>query len=268
MRLAEFGRLTMKKENTYVEKLGKASTQGSLARKIHLLYDVAMALLCRIIRYPAHAHSFPYRLVMLFDDEIELARYEAILQVSPQEQTVPVSTQLETVKQTYPDFNVTQFVPAKTADIANRFSIQNQEGSSLIVAVNPYTGDVQGTIDRSDSIYELMNSIHGTLLIGDLGDRLIEIAASLGILLLVSGLYLWLPRDNASRAGFMKIRFGNGTRILMRDLHANLGGVLSIVLLFFLISGLSWAGVWGAKMVQAWNTFPTYYTWARNQNRY
>ncbi|WP_104040676.1 PepSY-associated TM helix domain-containing protein [Vibrio hyugaensis] len=199
--------------------------------------------------------------VMLFDDEIELARYEATLQVSPQEQMVPVSAQLETVKQVYPDFNVTQFVPAKTADLANRFSIQNQEGSSLIVAVNPYTGDVQGTINRGDSIYELMNSIHGTLLIGDLGDHLIEIAASLGILLLVSGLYLWLPRDNASRAGFLKIRFGNGTRILMRDLHANLGGVLSIVLLFFLISGLSWAGVWGAKMMQAWNTFPTYYSW-------
>ncbi|NMU24693.1 PepSY domain-containing protein, partial [Vibrio parahaemolyticus] len=88
----------------------------------------------------------------------------------------------------------------------------------------------------------LMNSIHGTLLIGDLGDRLIEIAASLGILLLVSGLYLWLPRDNASRAGFLKIRLNNGPRILMRYLHANLGGVLSIVLLFFLISGLSWAG--------------------------
>ncbi|HHX8438043.1 TPA: PepSY-associated TM helix domain-containing protein [Vibrio diabolicus] len=200
-------------------------------------------------------------LVMLFDDEIELARYEATLQVSPQEHMVPVSAQLETVKQAYPDFNVTQFVPAKTADMANRFSIQNQEGSSLIVAVNPYTGDVQGTINRGDSIYELMNSIHGTLLIGDLGDRLIEIAASLGILLLVSGLYLWLPRDNASRAGFLKIRFNNGPRILMRDLHANLGGVLSIVLLFFLVSGLSWAGIWGAKMVQAWNTFPTYYTW-------
>ncbi|MCV5390497.1 PepSY domain-containing protein, partial [Escherichia coli] len=87
-------------------------------------------------------------------------------------------------------------------------------------------------------------------------DRLIEISASLGILLLVSGLYLWLPRDNASRAGFLKIRIAQGSRILLRDVHANLGGVLSLVLLFFLISGLSWAGIWGAKMVQAWNTFP------------
>ncbi|WP_029860378.1 PepSY-associated TM helix domain-containing protein, partial [Vibrio parahaemolyticus] len=200
-------------------------------------------------------------LVMLFDDEIELARYETTLKVVQQEHKVPVSVQLELVKQAYPDFSVTQFVPAKTAHLANRFSIKAEDGRSLVAAVNPYSGEVQGTIDRSDSVYELMNNIHGTLLIGELGDRLIEISASLGILLLVSGLYLWLPRDNASRSGFLKIRVAQGSRIVLRDVHANLGGVLSLVLLFFLISGLSWAGIWGAKMVQAWNTFPTYYTW-------
>ncbi|MBE3809840.1 PepSY-associated TM helix domain-containing protein [Vibrio parahaemolyticus] len=200
-------------------------------------------------------------LVMLFDDEIELARYETTLKVVQQEHKVPVSIQLESVKQAYPDFSVTQFVPAKTAHLANRFSIKAEDGRSLVAAVDPYTGEVQGTIDRSDSVYELMNNIHGTLLIGEFGDRLIEISASLGILLLVSGLYLWLPRDNASRAGFLKIRTAQGSRIVLRDVHANLGGVLSLVLLFFLISGLSWAGIWGAKMVQAWNTFPTYYTW-------
>ncbi|MDW2110787.1 PepSY domain-containing protein, partial [Vibrio sp. 2089] len=52
-------------------------------------------------------------LVMLFDDEIELARYETTLKVVQQEHKVPVSVQLESVKQAYPDFSVTQFVPAK-----------------------------------------------------------------------------------------------------------------------------------------------------------
>lgn len=200
-------------------------------------------------------------LVMLFDDEIELARYESILRVTPQAQTAPVSAQLASVQHHFPDHNITQFAPSKSQDIANRFSIRNEQGESLIVAVNPYNAEVQGTIDRSDSVYDLMNNIHGTLLIGDFGDRLIEIAASLAILLLVTGLYLWWPRDNASRAGFLKLRLGQGTRVVMRDLHANLGGILSVVLLFFLISGLAWAGIWGAKMVQGWNTFPTYYTW-------
>lgn len=49
-------------------------------------------------------------LVMLFDDEIELARYETTLKVVQQEHKVPVSIQLESVKQAYPDFSVTQFV--------------------------------------------------------------------------------------------------------------------------------------------------------------
>ncbi len=200
-------------------------------------------------------------LVMLFDDEIEFARYHEILSVTPQETTMPVSHQLHAVQAAFPKYAVTQFVPAAESDLANRFSIQGPEGDRLLATVNPYTGEVLGTIDRGNSIYNIANDIHGTLLIGQWGDYLIEVSASLGILLLATGLYLWIPRDNASRAGFMKLRFGSGTRILMRDLHANLGGLLSVVLLVFLLSGLAWAGVWGAKMVQGWNTFPTYYTW-------
>ncbi|WP_434032178.1 PepSY-associated TM helix domain-containing protein [Vibrio furnissii] len=202
-------------------------------------------------------------LVMLFDDEIEQARYSELLHVIPQHHSVAVSRQLMAVQNAFPDAVVTQFLPSTSADIANKFSVQMADGVERFVTVNPYSGHVLGTIDRSESWYQLANSIHATLLIGDTGDYLLEIAASLGILLLVSGLYLWWPRDNASKAGFLKIRFGSGTRIVMRDLHANLGGVLSIVLLFFLISGLSWTGLWGKTLVQAWNTFPTYYTWGQ-----
>ncbi|EJL6951297.1 PepSY domain-containing protein [Vibrio cholerae] len=200
-------------------------------------------------------------LVMLFDDEIEQARYAEVLNVTPQAQVMPVSQQLAAVQKAYPEAQVTQFIPALQPDLANRFSVLFSDGSTQFVTVNPYSAVVLGTIDRSESWYEWANSIHGTLLIGDWGDYLIEVAASLGMILLVSGIYLWLPLDNARKAGFLKIRVGSGARIFWRDLHANLGGMLSLVLLFFLISGLSWASIWGGKLVQAWNTFPTYYTW-------
>ncbi|WP_373563688.1 PepSY-associated TM helix domain-containing protein [Vibrio sp. Y2-5] len=200
-------------------------------------------------------------LVMLFDDEIEQVRYHDLLVVTPQSQQLAVSAQIDAVQQRFPDYAVTQFIPAPTENIANKVSIRSPEGTNLFATVDPYSGQVLGTIDRSESWYSLANGIHATLLIGDLGDYLIEIAASLGVLLLVTGLYLWWPRDNASKAGFLKLRVTQGTRVFMRDLHANLGGVLSIVLLFFLISGLSWTGIWGKSLVQAWNTFPTYYTW-------
>lgn len=197
-------------------------------------------------------------LVMLFDQEIEEIRYGDVIQIQSQEtqQPLALSAQLETVKRAFPSHTVTQFIPAKTAEVANRFSIKDADGTSLFVTINQYTGEVLGTIDRSDSWYQLANDIHGTLLIGDWGDHLVEVAASLSILLLVTGIYLWLPLDNASKAGFLKVRTDSGPRILMRDLHANLGGTLSFVLLFFVLSGLAWAGVWGGKVVQPWSTFP------------
>lgn len=200
-------------------------------------------------------------LIMLFDDEIEQLRYSDIINVMPQEQVQPASQQLMAVKQAYPSGKITQYVSSNRENQAHRFNVKLADGKNILVTVNPYNAEVIAEIDRSDSWYQLANDIHGTLLIGKWGDYLIEVSASLGILLLVSGLYLWLPRDNASKAGFLKLRFNAGTRVFMRDLHANLGGTLSLVLLLFLLSGLAWAGVWGAKMVQGWNTFPTYYTW-------
>lgn len=195
-------------------------------------------------------------LVMLFDDEIEFNRYKSILTVAPETTEVTVSQQMENVLAAYPSTIVTQFIPAQSSEFANRFSILFESGKTLFVTVNPYNGNIIGTIDRSDSWYDLANDIHGTLLLGDWGDYLIEIAASLGVILLVTGIYLWLPRDRASKAGFLKIRTTNGPRILIRDLHANIGGLLSFVLLFFFISGLAWTGIWGGKLVQAWSSFP------------
>ena len=195
-------------------------------------------------------------LVMLFDDEIELAFHQEAVEITTSGEPIKVSQQLAAVQKQYPKGSVTQFVPSKAPDLANRFSVSLEDGTSVFATVNQYTGEVVGEVPRSDSLYQLANDIHGTLLIGDWGDYLIEVAISLSILLLVSGIYLWLPRDNASRAGFLKVRVSSGTRVLMRDLHANIGGTLSLILLLFILSGLAWTGFWGGKLVQAWSTFP------------
>lgn len=200
-------------------------------------------------------------IVMLFDDEIEQLRYSDILTVTPSGASHSVKNQMQVVQAQYPDANITQFIAAKNPTEANRFNVRLSDGNSILVTIDPYRAQVLGEIDRSNSWYQLANDIHGTLLIGKWGDYLIEVSASLGIILLVSGIYMWLPTDNATKAVFLTIRLASGRRTLMRDLHCNLGGVLSFVLLLFLLSGLAWAGVWGAKMVQGWNTFPTYYTW-------
>jgi uncharacterized iron-regulated membrane protein len=122
------------------------------------------------------------------------------------------------------------------------------------VTVDPYTGEVIESFAWDTGWYVLASEIHGSLLIGDTGDRMIEIAASLGVLLVVSGLYLHWPRAGW-RAALVPNLTAKG-RAFWKSLHGVTGFWISAIMLVFLISGLSWAGIWGEKMVQAWSTFP------------
>src|SRR5690606_20342212 len=103
--------------------------------------------------------------------------------------------------------------------------------------------------------YDTLSTIHGTLMIGTVGDRLIETAASLGIVLIATGLYLWWPRQGGLGAALVPNLAARG-RSLWKSLHATVGIWWSVLLRAVLVSGLSWAGVWGEKYVQAWSTFP------------
>jgi uncharacterized iron-regulated membrane protein len=154
-----------------------------------------------------------------------------------------------------PGGTVTMYVAPRDATRASQFMV-SADGRQTVVSLDPSTGAVLGTVVKDNTWYYFADKIHGTLLIGDLGDRMIEIAAGFGLLLIATGLYLWWPRDKAAPTGVFWPRLQAKGRHWWKELHAVAGFYLSIILVFFLISGMSWAGIWGAKYVQAWSTFP------------
>lgn len=173
--------------------------------------------------------------------------------VTPQETTMAVSAQANAAVAAIPDGTLVQYVAPRADNLAAIFRVDAGETATMVV-VNPYTAEVLAQFPRRSGVYDLMDEIHGSILLGVTGDRMIEIAASLGIVLLATGLYLWWPRSIGWRAAFFpKLTRG---RSLWKSLHGAVGLWTSIFVLLFLISGLAWAGVWGAKMVQAWNQFP------------
>ncbi len=123
-----------------------------------------------------------------------------------------------------------------------------------MVAVDPYTATVIETYPRRTGWYDFADAIHSDLMLGVTGDRMIEVAASLSLVLVATGLYMWWPRQSGWRMALIP-RFGQG-RAMWKSLHGVVGIWLSFFLVLFLISGLAWAGVWGGKFVQAWSQFP------------
>ena len=148
---------------------------------------------------------------------------------------------------------VTYITPASPTRPA--FVEITQGQAVLDVAVNPYTAEVIQTNNKAAAWRTWAEKVHGTLLIGTLGDRLIETAASLTILLIVTGLYMWWPRNGRVVAALVP-NLGVRGRGLWKELHKSIGFWISAVLVIFMLSGLAWAGIWGEVYVKPWGGFP------------
>lgn len=154
-----------------------------------------------------------------------------------------------------PDSTVTMYVNPPADDRASVFIVSAGD-QEHVVSVDPHGAEILGEIVKDDTWFYWANNIHGTLLIGDTGDRILEITAGLGIVLIFTGLYLWWPRNGRGLMRALAPNFSARGRQFWKELHVTAGFYISIVLLFFFVSGLSWTGVWGEKLVQAWSTFP------------
>lgn len=113
------------------------------------------------------------------------------------------------------------------------------------VYVHPSTAEILASIDDQDSLVSLSKRIHGTLLLGERGSYLVELAASWTVVMLITGLALWWPRGNARFAGVIYPRIRSTGKVFWRDLHGVTGVWISGLALLLIVTGLPWATFWG-----------------------
>lgn len=154
-----------------------------------------------------------------------------------------------------PEGVATQYIAQLSENRAATFVIESADGTTGVV-MNPYTGDVLDSFAWRAGWYDFVSNIHGSLMLGSFGDWMIEIAASLALVLVASGLYLHWPRNGTGWRKTLVPQFSAKGRTFWKSLHGVVGFWISALLILFLLSGLSWTGVWGSKMVQAWSSFP------------
>ncbi|WP_020208043.1 PepSY-associated TM helix domain-containing protein [Gilvimarinus chinensis] len=141
------------------------------------------------------------------------------------------------------------------------------EGQKYQVYVHPYTGEVLSQVAFDQRFMRQVREFHGELMAGRFGSILVELAACWAVVLILTGLYLWWPRNAKGLAGVLYPRLRQSKRIFWRDLHAVVGIWLSAFALFLIVSGLPWAMVWGGafKEVRSWNKPVVQQDW--NQSR-
>jgi len=182
-------------------------------------------------------------------------RLGPVVHVTPQAAVQPVSAQAQSVMEMRLQGALLEYVAPRAADEASWFLVA-RDGLTEAVAVDPYTAQVLHLVNKDDTLFAWAQRIHGTLLIGDAGDRLIEIAAGFGVMMIVTGLYLWWPRGGTRWVQVLAPDLRLKGRLWWRSLHGSVGFWLSAVLLMFLLTGLAWTGIWGGRIVQPWGSFP------------
>ena len=193
-------------------------------------------------------------IIYLFKPQLDSLMYDHLLNVTPAHHSLSADEQLNRVKAAYPQGHISQYLPPINLERSAQFVLHNG-GRELNVFINPYNGDVLGEQDAKLNLQAVARALHGELMIGTLGDRLVELAAGWGVVLVVSGLYLWWPRGQ-SAAGILWPRLSRRARPLWRDFHAVTGFWGAALLLFMLISGMTWTGFWGKQYADVWNQFP------------
>lgn len=156
---------------------------------------------------------------------------------------------------------------AVPGSVLNSYILPSEPGSAIRVLVgrgrqvvrvfvHPQTLEVLQTVNEDERFMNVISRLHGELLQGDRGSMLVEMAASWVIVMLITGLYLWWPREGAGAAGVLYPRISRGGRGFWRDMHAVAGVWVSVFALFLLISGLPWAKSWGGmlKDVRGWTS--------------
>lgn len=120
------------------------------------------------------------------------------------------------------------------------------------VYVNPYTGEILAVYNEKYDIFPILKSIHWSLLLNsDWGKYVVGIPVCIFILMLITGIIMWWPKNKKMRKGRLTFDWKNVKTWKRKnyDLHNVLGFYTSFIALIMSLSGIYFAYPWVENVV-------------------
>jgi uncharacterized iron-regulated membrane protein len=119
-----------------------------------------------------------------------------------------------------------------------------------IVYLNPYSGEVLKVKNMSRDFFRILVDGHFYLwLPPHIGQPIVASATLIFVIMMISGIILWWPRNKAARKQRFSIKWNARWRRVNYDLHNVLGFYMSWVAIFIALTGLVFGFQWFAKAV-------------------
>ncbi|MFD1332521.1 PepSY-associated TM helix domain-containing protein [Methylopila musalis] len=186
--------------------------------------------------------------IYLFNDEINDALQAEKRIVAPHATPLPLSRLIAAAEASVPGGRATRIDTWSAPDRSAQAFVTAGDGTALRVFVDPGTGATLGSHVYERTLVGFADRFHGSLMLGTFGDGVVELAACWGVVLLVTGLYLWWPRGALRLGDVLVPRLGARGRPFWKSLHGAVGAWTAAVILFLILTGLPWATVWGGLL--------------------
>lgn len=214
-----------------------------LFRKIHLWLSVPFGIFITLICFAGS--------MLVFEKEItEWCRPDLYFVEEVKGQPLPLDQLMEKVGATLPDsVSVTGITLLPDPERTCQVSLSKPRRASLYV--DPYTGEVKGRSERLP-FFDTMFHLHRWLLGASqsasggmsVGKWMVGTSTLVLVLILITGLLMWLTNKHKPLAQSLKISFRKGWPRFWHDLHVAGGIYATLFLLLLALTGLTWSFSW------------------------
>lgn len=123
-----------------------------------------------------------------------------------------------------------------------------------VVYINQYTGEVLKVKNEDADFFRVVLMGHYYLwLPPGIGQPILATATLIFLIMLISGIVLWWPRNKAARKQRFSVKWNAKFKRKNYDLHNVLGFYMSWIAIFIAVTGLVWGFQWFAKSLY-WTT--------------
>jgi len=169
--------------------------------------------------------------------------------------SLPLARQEAIVKAANPGASLLRVRLPFTVDEATIWTVRTAHGAAREVFVDSRRGRITGTADPALQPTNVVRKVHGTLLAGEIGSHVVELAACWTLVMMVTGVWLWWPRTWKLRGVFVP-RLSAGGRRMWRDLHAIPSIFLAVFVILLVLTGLPWSAFWGTQFARLGEVVP------------
>jgi len=221
--------------------------------KLHLWFGLSVGIIVFIVSLSGTLYVFKDEIQGILRKEDVYIKDETIAQ-----QPLPILVLKEKVAQT-----LSEKYPVTSVEISldknksykflyyekdkNAWNYFDEVKINKLVYVNPYNGEVLGVYNEKYNIFPILKAIHWSLLLkADWGKYVVGIPVVLFIIMLITGIILWWPKNKNARKGRLRFNWKEVKTWKRKnyDLHNILGFYASFIALIVSLSGIYFSFPW------------------------